>query len=85
MVGGHARHVVLVEKNAPAVGLVEARDAAQQGRLAAAAGAQQGVEGAIGHMQRQVLQHRLVGELLHDVVDGDGSHVSCSGWKEARC
>ena len=52
VVGRDVRHVVLVEQDAPAIAVVEAGNAAQQGGLAAAARAEQREKGAVGDVQR---------------------------------
>ncbi|KAG0756548.1 hypothetical protein G6F22_020259 [Rhizopus arrhizus] len=66
-------HVVLVEQQTSAIGCVKARNAAQQGGLAAAAGPQQGDEFPLLDVQVDVVQ-RLVGAKAHrHAFDGEQS------------
>ncbi len=67
---------VAVERDPPAIRLVEARDQAQERRLAGSGRAQDGGEATRGHDQIDVAQHggRPVG--LGDALDGErAAHV----------
>ena len=66
-----AGHVAAVEQHAPAVGVGEARDHAQQRALAAAAGAQHDAELALRHLERHVVHDRMAGVALGDPFEHD--------------
>lgn len=70
----HAPRIVdgaFAEKNAPAVGLVQAREQAQQRALAAAASPYDGQELASRSVQIEAIQHGLSAEALDEPTGGD--------------
>ena len=77
LVGRHARDGLAGDLDRPAVGLLEAADHPQRGRLAAARRAEQREERARGDLERQVVDRQHVAEPLRDVRQ---AHVEGSGY-----
>jgi len=66
--------IVAVERDLPGGRVLEPRDHAQRGRLAAARGPEQHDELAVFEHQRGVVHRGEVGEALLQVLDSDFSH-----------
>src|SRR4029079_10739688 len=76
------RHVDTVDHDAPGVGALEPGDDPQQGRLAAAAGAEERGERALGHLHRDVVECDEVVEALRDAQGRDGHQcLAPFGWR----
>ncbi len=67
-----------VDRDDPGVGVVEARDQAEQRRLAGARRPEHRGEAARGHAQRDVAQHDGRAVRLGDAADGQRAHVLVS-------
>ncbi len=81
--GLEAGDLAIAEADLAAGDLLEAGEQAQEGRLAAAAGADQDREGAVGDGDVDALEHLRGAEALDDTAAGDGDHggyfTSCWG------
>ena len=75
----HPGRVLAEDDHLARVGLLEAGDHAQQGRLAAAARAEQRGQGARRHLERDVVEGGEVAEALRDSGDDDAQAVSSLG------
>ncbi len=71
VIGRHVRHVLTVDEDLAARGRLEAREHAQQRRLAAARSAEKGEELALDDVDRHIVDGREVTELLGDLLDAD--------------
>ena len=66
---GDRGQVGLAEANAAAIGLLKPGDDPQQGGLAAARGPEEADEGALGHLQRDMVERGQLAEALDEIVD----------------
>jgi hypothetical protein len=64
------------DQDRPGVRALEPRDHAQEGRLAAAAGAEQSREAAVGHLDRHVVKCGELAEALRDILNRDAHQTS---------
>ena len=81
LAGRRGGGVLARDGDPPGVRLLQSRDHAQQRRLAAAAGAEQGGQRAVRHLQRHVLERDEVPELLGDPLYPDAHDVPAFGLK----
>src|SRR5690606_22945114 len=77
--GRHVGHVPALDDDAALVRVLQARDDAQQRRLAAAARSEEGRQSARGDRDADVLESDEVAEPLVDVVDLDAHDASPAG------
>ena len=80
-----SRDVLAPDGERPGIGLLETRDHAQQGRLAAAAGPEQRQEMAMRHVDVHTVHGSDLPEALDDTTDAEVAHgLSCMGHRRFR-
>ena len=75
ILGGHVVDDLVADRELPVADRLKSGDAAQRGRLAAAGGADQDQELAVGNLKVEVVDRdHVAGEALEHVIEGDRRH-----------